>query len=63
MSTMTSYRYSNAFKQQVIGEIESGVLSIAEASKIYEISMVSLYKWIRGFGKDHSGVSGETEAR
>jgi len=53
MSTMTSYRYSNAFKQQVIGEIESGVLSIAEASKIYEISMVSLYKWIRGFGKDH----------
>jgi len=53
MSTRISYRYSNAFKQKVIKEIESGVLSIAEASKIYEISMVSLYKWIKDFGKDH----------
>ena len=25
MSTRTSFRYSNAFKQKVIGEIESGV--------------------------------------
>jgi transposase-like protein len=53
MSTRTSFRYSNAFKQKVIGEIESGLVSIAEASKIYEISMVSLYKWIKSYGKDH----------
>jgi len=32
MSTRTHYRYSTAFKQKVIQEIESGALSIAEAS-------------------------------
>jgi transposase-like protein len=37
----------------VIGEIECGLVSIAEASKIYEISPVSLYKWIKSYGKDH----------
>ncbi len=53
MSTRTSYRYSSAFKQKVIGEIESGMLSIAEAGRIYEISRKSLYFWVRDFGKDH----------
>lgn len=53
MSTRTSFRYSNAFKQKVIGEIESGVLSIAEASRIYEISLGGIYNWIKDFGKDH----------
>ena len=53
MSTRTIYYYSKAFKQKVIGEIESGVLSIAEAGRIYEISRKSLYFWIKEFGKDH----------
>jgi transposase-like protein len=53
MSTRTSFRYSNAFKQKVIGEIESGILSIAEASRIYEISLGGIYNWIKDFGKDH----------
>jgi len=42
MSTRTSYRYSSAFKQKVIGEIESGILSIAEAGRIYEINLNSI---------------------
>lgn len=53
MSTRTYYRYSSTFKQKVIGEIESGVLSIAEASRIYEISLGGIYNWIRELGKDH----------
>jgi len=53
MSTRISYRYSSAFKQKVIGEIESGILSIAEASRIYDISIGGIYKWLRSFGKDH----------
>jgi len=56
MSTRTIYRYSNAFKQKVIGEIESGILSIAEASRIYEISLGGVYNWIRDFGKDCQGA-------
>lgn len=49
----TMYRYSNAFKQKVIQEIEEGLISIAEASRIYEISPQSLYNWIKDYGKDH----------
>jgi len=48
-----SYRYSMAFKQKVITEIESGKYSLRQASKIYNISDVSLYKWLRRFGKNH----------
>lgn len=33
MSTKTYYRYSNAFKQKVIKEIEDGLISIAEYGK------------------------------
>jgi transposase-like protein len=53
MSTRIYYRYSAAFKQKVVKEIEEGMISIAEASRIYEISQQSLYNWIRDFGKDH----------
>ncbi|MCK4640190.1 MAG: transposase [Candidatus Marinimicrobia bacterium] len=49
----TMYRYSNAFKQKVIKEIEGGMITIAEASRIYEISLQSLYNWIKDYGKDH----------
>jgi transposase-like protein len=47
MSTRTYYRYSAAFKQKVIKEIEEGILSIAEASRVYDISQQSLYNWLR----------------
>ncbi|MDZ7821513.1 MAG: transposase [Candidatus Marinimicrobia bacterium] len=33
MSTMKMYRYSEAFKQQVVKEIEEGTLRIAEAAR------------------------------
>lgn len=42
-----------AFKQKVVTEIESGKYSLRQASKIYNISDVSLYKWLRRFGKNH----------
>ena len=48
-----SYRYSMAFKQKVITEIESGKYSLRQVSKIYNVSDVSLYKWLRRFGKNH----------
>ena len=53
MSTKTIYRYSNAFKQKVIKEIEDGLISIAEASRIYDISLGIIYRWLHSFGKDH----------
>lgn len=49
-----NYRYSPAFKQKVISEIESGQLTIAEARKIYDIkSQPTIYEWLRKYGKNH----------
>ncbi len=49
-----TYKYSIAFKQKVISEIESGKLTIAEARKIYDIkSSPTIYEWLRKYGKNH----------
>lgn len=47
-------RYSLAFKQKVIEEIESGKLTIPGARKLYDIGGVStIPKWIKKLGKLH----------
>jgi len=49
-----SYRYSLAFKQKVISEIESGRFSIGEARRIYDIKgCVTIPGWLKSFGKHH----------
>lgn len=48
------YRYSTAFKQKVISEIESGKLTIAEARRIYDIKGCgTIQYWIKKYGKNH----------
>jgi transposase-like protein len=51
--TKVNYRYSLAFKQKVISEIEAGKFSISQARRIYDISVPSLYRWLRKLGKGH----------
>jgi transposase len=47
-----SYRYSAAFKQKVIGEIETGKLSIERARRIYDIGgTCTIQKWLKKIGK------------
>jgi transposase-like protein len=47
-------RYSFAFKQKVVTEIESGKLTIAEARKVYDITgLGTIENWIKKFGKNH----------
>lgn len=46
-------RYSLAFKQKVITEIEEGIYSISESSRVYQVSTKSIYNWLKEFGKDH----------
>lgn len=48
-----SYRYSLSFKQKVVSEIEAGKFSISQARQIYDISLPSLYRWLRMLGKGH----------
>lgn len=48
------YRYSSAFKQKVVSEVESGELTIAEAQRLYGINGTStIQAWIRKLGKNH----------
>lgn len=48
------YRYSEAFRQKVVSEIESGQLSIYQAQKVYSIyGSVTIQKWIKRLGKNH----------
>lgn len=45
-------RYSSAFKQKVVNEIESGKLTISQAQKLYSIrGSTTIQKWIRKLGK------------
>ena len=47
-------RYSKAFKQKVVTEIELGKITIAQARKIYDIrGGHTIYDWLRIFGKNH----------
>jgi len=50
----TVKRYSIAFQQKVVGEIESGELSIAGARHLYDITgKETIRNWIKKLGKNH----------
>ncbi|MBC8186539.1 transposase [candidate division KSB1 bacterium] len=52
--TRTIIRYSKAFQQKVVTEIESGKITIGEARKIYDIGGGSTIPyWIKKLGKNH----------
>ena len=47
-------RYSAAFKQKVVSEIENGKFSVGEANRVYEIGGgTTIYNWLRCYGKGH----------
>jgi len=47
-------RYSQAFKQKVVREIESGLLTIDQAQKLYRIgSNSTIRNWLKQLGKNH----------
>lgn len=46
-------RYSEAFKKQVVMSLEKKERGISEASRVFGCSSVSLYEWIRKYGKDY----------
>lgn len=53
-STKTVIRYSQAFQQKVVSEIESGKFTIAQARRIYDIKGKSTVNyWLNKFGKNH----------
>jgi len=49
----TQRRYSLAFQQKVVSEIEAGKFGVSQAKRIYDISPQSIYDWLRKLGKGH----------
>jgi transposase-like protein len=50
----TFVRYSTAFKQKVVSEIESGKFGINEARVLYDIKgFTTIQYWLHKFGKTH----------
>lgn len=53
-SNRTIKRYSLAFKQKVVSEIESGHLTIGQAQKLYDITGgQTIQSWLKKLGKHH----------
>ena len=46
-------RYSLAFKQKVVSEMENGIYTLSDVVRVYGVSTKSIYKWLTQFGKDH----------
>ena len=47
-------RYSEAFKQQVVDDLEAGRFgSVYEASQAYGVDQGSVKRWVRQYGKAH----------
>ena len=47
-------RYSQSFKQKVVSEIESGLLTIHQAQQLYRIgSNSTIRNWLKQLGKNH----------
>jgi transposase-like protein len=50
----TVKRYSIAFKQSILAELESGQYTALELSRIHGLSFVSIYNWLRQYGSPSS---------
>jgi transposase len=44
-------RYSEAFKQEIVRNVESGTRSIAETRRVYNLGSCTIQKWIKRMGK------------
>ena len=45
--------FSDEFKTEKVPEIESGILTIADLSRLYSVSRISIYKWLYRYGNQH----------
>ena len=48
-----NYRYSQNFKDAVLKEVRKGKLGIVDISRLYNVSFVTVYKWMKENGIDN----------
>lgn len=54
MSRKVVKRYSTAFKQKVVSEIEGGELTVTQAKRRYDLGKGStVYDWLKRYGKHY----------
>lgn len=54
MSRKVVKRYSTAFKQKVVAEIEGGELTVTQAQRRYDLGRGStVYDWLKKYGKHY----------
>jgi transposase len=41
--------FSDTFKRQKVKEIEAGLLKVSDISKLYNVSITSVYKWVHKY--------------
>ena len=45
--------FSDTFKRQKVKEIDSGLVSVTEVSRLYEVSVQAIYKWLHKYSINH----------
>jgi transposase-like protein len=45
--------FSDEFKKEKVSEIESGILTISELSRVYSVSSTSIYQWLYRYGNQY----------
>lgn len=44
-------RFSEEFRKEIVSLIEKGELTMAEASRLYEVKTASVKRWVQKYGK------------
>lgn len=45
--------FSDTFKRQKVKELEQGLFSVTELSKLYQVSCRSIYRWLHKYSINH----------
>jgi len=53
----TVRQFSTEFKREKVKQIDEGKITVLQLSRIYEVSVTAVYKWVRKY----SGYAGQNE--
>ena len=45
--------FSDTFKRQKVKELDKGLVSVSELSKLYDVSRQSIYRWLHKYSVNH----------
>ena len=45
--------FSDTFKRQKVKELDQGLYSVSEMSKLYKVSRTTIYRWLHNYSNNH----------